>query len=85
MNQRVRLKTFKGTAQAPQDCNPQENYWLFIGQGGWPLRRGPQRLAGRGQCLGPVTVTVTVTVTVLTHSSLTRLLHANVHDVIVHK
>lgn len=34
MNCQVKLKSFNGTAAAPQNCKPDENYWLLIGQTG---------------------------------------------------
>jgi hypothetical protein len=34
---RVRLNTFNGSAQAPMNCKPQENYWALIGHTGTVL------------------------------------------------
>ena len=34
MNHRVRLKSFNGSATPPENCIPEENYWLLIGQVG---------------------------------------------------
>jgi hypothetical protein len=34
LGQKVRLKSFNGTAVAPEACKPKENYWALIGQAG---------------------------------------------------
>jgi len=31
---KVKLKTFNGDREAPQDCSSSENYWLLIGKSG---------------------------------------------------
>lgn len=34
LNCRVILRSFNGTASAPSDCRPDENYWELIGENG---------------------------------------------------
>ncbi|WP_316367037.1 hypothetical protein [Candidatus Thiodiazotropha sp. CDECU1] len=31
---KVKLKTFNGDSDAPEKCNPSENYWALIGKTG---------------------------------------------------
>lgn len=31
---KIRLKTFNGDSDKPEDCDPSENYWLLIGKTG---------------------------------------------------
>jgi len=34
INSKIILKEFNGNSEAPEDCDPQENYWLLIGRKG---------------------------------------------------
>jgi hypothetical protein len=34
IGQKIKLQTFNGENEPPEDCEPSENYWLLIGKTG---------------------------------------------------
>lgn len=43
IHRRVRLKSFNGSIDTPEACNPGDNYWLLIGHTGAVIAQSHQK------------------------------------------